>query len=65
MEWEIRTIFGFGWKAAGRYHFRDVGINGKIILKCISKSKVASYVDWLDLKNTVFWDVTPCGSCKN
>jgi hypothetical protein len=19
----------------------------------------------LDLKNTIFWDVTPCGSCKN
>jgi hypothetical protein len=22
-------------------------------------------VDWIGLKNGVFWVVTPCGSCKN
>jgi hypothetical protein len=21
-------------------------------------------VDWIGVKNGVFWDVTPCGSCK-
>jgi hypothetical protein len=30
-----------------------------------TKSTVTNLVIFLDLMNVVFWDVTPCGSCKN
>jgi hypothetical protein len=29
------------------------------------KTGVVPLVTWTELKHTVFWDVTPCGSCDN
>jgi hypothetical protein len=52
-----RKHVAFWWGS----HKGDIVIGGVVILKYVRFEDFTAVA----MKNGVFWDVTPCGSCKN
>jgi hypothetical protein len=46
------------------YRLIDPNANKEAVVKKINTFRI-NYIREKKLKNGVFWDVTPCGSCKN
>jgi NDP-sugar pyrophosphorylase family protein len=50
-------------KCEERDHLQDLAVDGRILKRVLRTG--CECVDKIHLKNSVFWDVTLCGSYKN
>jgi hypothetical protein len=67
MKWKITTVVQEtlrAWNDPCRMTWTDPLYCNRNCWHCISK-QIQSNQNWKITKNCVFWDVTPCGSCKN